>query len=824
MGAVLLTWYLLATTAGLIAWPLLYRLLPGLPDRGFSLARVAGLLLIGYLFWLGGSLGLLANEPGSATLAAAILLGLGLWFYGKRREDVPGMLAWLRTHRGAALTSELVFVLAFAAWLIVRSYNPEILGTEKPMELAFLNGVRGSAVFPPRDPWLSGYAISYYYFGYVIVGMLADLSGVASEVAFNAGIALLLALTCQAAYGIALNLLLAARADGEPLNAPVGALLAPFFVAIAGNLQGLLELLRGLLLLPASVLAWFDIEDISTPLTTVTWPPDRYLWWWRASRVIQDRDIAGVSIGLQPIDEFPMFSFVLGDMHPHVLALPFALGALALAFNAMRQRELLRLPQMLTYAVYFGGLAFLNAWDLPIYGFVLLLAMLLQSARTEGNLPWQSAGRVALRWLAIIAGGLLLYLPWILSFSSQAGGILPNPVFATRFHQFAVMFAVPLLLIIALLIKEIATHHSDLDWSLGWIVAVGLLLTLIVMLAGLSLIALDVEPYATIFLLSSTGVNVAGLDADQLSILVPGALRQVVMHRISRPVTPLFLTLLIAAAVALLGRWLPRVDEPRDTESGQSTAFVLLLVITGAMLTLGPEFLYLRDNFGQRINTIFKFYYAGWVLWGVAASYAAAKLMAARRPGWRIASGVLTLLLLAASLIYPAFAIPTRTNNFGADSLDGPTLDGLAWLRNSNPDDYAAIQWLRANADPDEVLVEAVGGAYSYYGRISASTGLPTVMGWSNHERQWRGDLYDEVAGGREEAVREIYNSPSIDRALDLLRQYGVTYIYVGGLERDPGFASLAGIAKFEQYLTAVYRSGGVAIYRVDLPRVEEEP
>ena len=176
-----------------------------------------------------------------------------------------------------------------------------MLGTEKPMELAFINAILHSPVFPPHDPWLSGYAISYYYFGYVMVAMLAKLGGVPGSVAFNLGVAMVFGVSASGIYGMVYNLL--AGKGGIQSRLLTLPLLGPLFVLLAGNLEGFLEMLhaRGLFW---SRLAnggwvspfwkWLDLVELtSPPAQPLSWVPSRYLWWWRASRVVQDYDVAG---------------------------------------------------------------------------------------------------------------------------------------------------------------------------------------------------------------------------------------------------------------------------------------------------------------------------------------------------------------------------------------------------------------------------------------------------------------------------------------------------------------------------------------------------
>jgi uncharacterized membrane protein len=201
----LVLWYAFIALAGWLIFPLAYRLLAFLPDRGLALARPLGLLLWSYVFWLLASLQVLQNDLGGVIMALLLVGGLSLWMM--RNGNAGEMRAWLRDHRGLVLVSEILFFVLFAFMVLNRSASPEAASTEKPMELAFINAILRSPGFPPADPWLSGYSISYYYFGYVMVAMLARVSGVSGGVAFNLGLAGWFALTGLAAFSVLYNLL-----------------------------------------------------------------------------------------------------------------------------------------------------------------------------------------------------------------------------------------------------------------------------------------------------------------------------------------------------------------------------------------------------------------------------------------------------------------------------------------------------------------------------------------------------------------------------------------------------------------------------------------
>jgi uncharacterized membrane protein len=260
---------------------------------------------------------------------------------------MPDLCTFLREKWKLVLTVEVLFALALVGWALLRAYAPykiEPTGGEKFMEIAFQNAILRSEHFPPLDPWLSDFAISYYYFGYVMMALLTGLSGAVSGVGFDLYDALLFALTLLGSFGVVYNLVaftLNARhkkdgtvvPDAPPLAAGI---LCGLLVAVMGNLEGVLEVLHARGVLPDSFWNWIDIPGLAqSPVINSWYPGDVFMWWWRASRVLADKNFFGQNMGVQPIDEFPFFSFLLGDNHPHVLALPFVLLAIGLAFNLL---------------------------------------------------------------------------------------------------------------------------------------------------------------------------------------------------------------------------------------------------------------------------------------------------------------------------------------------------------------------------------------------------------------------------------------------------------------------------------------------------------
>ncbi|RME44524.1 MAG: hypothetical protein D6796_11665, partial [Caldilineae bacterium] len=333
------TFWLILQVFHLIGLPVAFTLFKNLPDRGYAFARPLGLLLTGYVLWLAGSLGLLRNNSGGLLLAMAMVAIFG-WVW-QRQQGEGGLRDWLASHWRYALSVEAMFAVALAGWAIFKAYNPNIetAGGEKWMETAFVNATLLSPAFPPQDPWLSGFGISYYYFGYVLMAMLTRLSGIVATTAFNLFIPTLFALTLTGAYGVTVNLLAAWAGEAvSAARARWSGLLGPLFVAVMGHWEGVLEVLHSRGLLSPDFWDWLDIRDLKIPPAGPgPWIPTRFIWWWRGSRVLTDYALTGQE--QEVIDEFPFFSFMLGDVHPHVLALPFVLLAIALALNMLLGRQ-----------------------------------------------------------------------------------------------------------------------------------------------------------------------------------------------------------------------------------------------------------------------------------------------------------------------------------------------------------------------------------------------------------------------------------------------------------------------------------------------------
>ena len=781
-----LVWLLTIELLGLVALPLAFLLFHRLPDRGYTLAKPLALLLFPFVLWILGLTHLIPNTR--FTIIGILVLGTAV-SVGLLNRYKDQLAVFVRAEWRTLLVAEGVFLAFLLLWLGIASGSPDISQTEKLMDFGFMNAVLQSRFFPPEDPWLAGHSISYYYFGHFIMAFLIKLTGISPAVGFNLAGALVPALVAMGAFGLIYNLV---RLSGAGRGAALGfGLAAPALVVLVGNLEGALEFMHLRGWGGDGFWGWVGIKGLEGGANTGSGAfPDNIsgFWWWRASRVI-DTLADGRSLDFT-INEFPFFSFLLRDLHAHVMSLPFIVLVLALGLNLFQSpaklgfRWLLRQPwEAGAIALFLGSLAFINAWDFPLMVAVLMGLILVKSYGQEGgNL------QLALRNTAFLLGpivllAVVLFLPFYWTLAGQAPLVLPLEDPSTRPFLFFIAIGLLFLLGLSLLLRQLSgLVRPDLGQAPAALAAIILPLVPFLVWAAIVLVSTTVTDGP-----AQAFTKVGG----RLLWVVPG-LAMVGLAGFS------------AAQRLLLGR------DPL-------LAFPLVLLGVAMLILVGAELFYVVDVFGNRMNTVFKVYFQAWLLLALVGAYAL-YYWRRQRPGPGVAPRlghytwiVVVGLLAANSLYYPVGAGLDRAGLLGQGStLESNTLDGLAFLRGSDPGEYEAILWLRDQASWGRI-VEAVGGEWSDYGRISAGTGLPTVLGWKGHERQWRGSY--RPFDGREEDVAQIYRSDDPMEALRLLQGYDVRYVYVGSRERAS--YGQAGMEKFDDFLRTAFTAHGVTIYEM---------
>jgi YYY domain-containing protein len=837
MGS-LLAWWAVVVVLGFAALPLTFLTLKHLPDKGYAFSKVIALLFMGYVGWLVGHLGFNAAIPFIVLFLLIVVSSLLL------SRSYHAMVEFFKARVGYVLVVELLFLAAFLLAGAFKMRTGDITGTEKPMDFAMINGILASGQMPPQDPWLSGGSISYYYFGYFIVAMLVKLTNTVPSVAFNLAVALIWALAAIGSFGLGYALTRRYRY----------AALSSVSAVVLGNLDYWHRAFQSFALgdLRATYYNFTGDASMAKGLSGFfgfVFSPVAHYWdYFQASRVVK------VTATEKLINEFPSFSFFLSDLHPHVMAIPFVLLALALVFSLMKAplpsleafggRRPWQVAQMVLLAVVFGSLGFLNSWDFPTLTLLLVLALGLQTLwsapQVDAKDRWKVLGLVL---GPVVAGSFLLFLPFYIKFQSQAKGIgLVKD--RTDLYYLFILFGFFLVVLIPTLtgraftaltekVGRAKTRKSEL---LECVVCgregegkkfCGHCGGEVALTADAEVTPIPSESFRNFLRSIGSWMTDASFPGKGwVIILAVGVLLAVLnLGKLNMSVIVAGLSLAFLAILSFGAK-----NDSKEMVFGSLLAFV------AALLLVGCEVLYVKDHFSDgdlyRMNSVFKFHYQVWLLLSIAIAPLLKWLLEVQYPAWqvwqRVTWIVLALFVLIGAAMYPALTVYERARN-----VSNRTLDGLAGYRMSNPGDTEAAEWVKKNVVPVKgktpVVLESWGGSYSTFARIATQSGVPTILGWDFHEAQWRGS-WDKAAirGGqvddtvlkRRGDVDTIYSTTDVALAKDLLRKYGVEYVVVGMLERDgtphkPGYPA-EGLAKFGMMGPLVFNQSGTVIYKID--------
>ncbi|MEK6753271.1 MAG: DUF2298 domain-containing protein [Chloroflexota bacterium] len=818
-----LVWYGFIFVLGLFAYPIARFALPGLKQYVYPLGRIVGLVLLAWLSWMGGSVGIPYTRVSiSVAFVMVVVAGVGLWM--KRRDQFKE--EWNANRRFFVIV-EILFFVFFLIDLLIRLGNSDMWhpakGGERPMDFSYFNAVLRSESFPPYDPWFAGGYINYYYYGFVLAGTPVKLLGIVPSIAYNFILPTWFALVAVGAFAIGWNLVESYKLkveDDQPsifnLQLVTG-LAAAFMTVLLGNLGTIRTVFWGFqrMAAPGGVIPvdatfvqkWiWGAQGLFMSFSGSLLPIGRGDWYWFPSRVIPAPN------DVEPITEFPLFTFLYSDMHAHMLVMPITLFIIAWAISFIKSRAQLSRSEWIAAfgigALMVGALKPTNTWDLYTYfplaaiavAYTLYKNPLIPSSFDTlrvRTLPSPEGGRQGEGWLwrAVVALGAvvllyllgsLLYYPFDHWYGQSYGAVDSWKGSHTPISSYFTQWGLFLFIIVAWLAWETR------EWMAS---------TPVSHLSKLRNYVLAIEISIAVF----------------ISLLAFFAVKGVRVEWMALPLA------------AWAGTLILRPNMP-DVKRG-----VLLMIGTALALTLAVEVVVLVGDIG-RMNTVFKLYLQAWMLLAVSAAASAGWLLNVF-PFWRLRWRAIfqggVYILLAGAFMFTL----TATSDKIADRMtpSAPhTLDSLEYMKysyyssygNDYPldEDYYAIHWMQENIEGSPVIVEAApaGRQYEWHSRFTIYTGLPGVVGWQYHQQQQRVTFSNQVIQ-RGVDVDNFYNSPDKDAAVNFIRKYDVRYIVVGKLEFakytpvDPGIPD--GLLKFNQFngilWKEVYRYGETVIYEV---------
>lgn len=690
-------------------------------------------------------------------LSIALGLASGLVVLAVGLVSVERWTGWReRFRRGVPAYG--VLLLAFCFVLGLRLVDPAVdpASGEKFLDFGLLRAHIRATRLPAEDIWFAGDPFSYYYAGQYTVALLARLTGTPARYAYNLGLATSYAALVTAAYGLAGAIGRRWDAGGH------AALVAVFFVGLASNLTTSVRIFIWALpdAVPDTIAALFPAAGGWLALHPLEFH------YWRASRVVPGM-----------ISEFPLFAYLNGDLHAHMLAAPMSLLAIACLYASTRPQATDRYRRHLVVGAVpaiAGFVTAANAWSLPVLAGLTWLTLYFAPTDSAALFPASLAGRVD-------------------SSSDSRDG----PSTLRRGGAVTLLAALVTTLAVA--------------WSLPiWLVSDGVG-------RGLGLFPAR-SPLWSLVLVHGVFLAVFGpflwrrlsLSTQYRRVAIGGLVVLVAVGTMGR-----------VAGVSLFGAFVLGAWAVLERErGGVQTGYETVLALGAFGLVVLVELVYLSEPAAVgRFNTFFKMYATVWVLLGVAASVVVGRYLASRRPlrppGLPVfdARALVVAVLLLSSGTYAVGATVewTTYEDPTVRTPDDPTLDALAFAETRYPARMDAIAWLDDRSGTPTLLSAPgtdIGDGYRWVNAPSSLTGLPTVAGWA-HEVGYRGDT---AYWSRVSDVETMFTGTTAARHR-LLQEYDVQYVYYGPIERQ---RYGTGLFADDPALTVAYNTDAVTVYRVE--------
>ncbi len=705
LGLVIKFWLVLFII-GILFLPITTKIFRGFFDKGYIFSKILGVIILSYTLFLFSTTYILPFNTLSILLIFIIYLVALLFSYGLKIPKLPE-----KKLRRIWVFEESVFLVCILFWCYVKGFQPDINGLEKFMDFGFINSAIRTEYFPAIDMWFAKEPINYYYFGHLITAFLTKLTGIESFITYNIMLSAIFAFCFAGSFSLVFSVAYDIFKKIRP--SILAGLLSAFLVTFSGNLHTIYTFFEGYQgenPVPFWELKMLPLENYGTTY-----------WYPNATRFIHNT-----------IHEFPSYSFVVSDLHGHVLDIPIVLLTLAATYVLVRKKGLTILNVFL-FSFLTAIMYMTNAWDGILYSGLIGIIIILKSSKlpravSKNNYSFQRFypffQSTFVKFLILGLGFFLFTLPFNVYFKPFASGIgflcAPESLQGTSFGPF---------LFEGDHCQRSPFYQLAILWGFFYIT----MLTFVLFLVTKGKKLLDTKP----------------------------------------------------------------------------VLFMLILFFFASLLILIPEFVYAKDIYPDhyRANTMFKLGYQAFIMLSLTSGLAITILIRSWKKIFLIPLFVVLIVLV---MIYPYFAIQSYFGDITPDRYQG--LNGISYLKFKYPEDYEAIMWLRENVSGQPVIAEAQGDSYTDYARVSANTGLPTILGWTVHEWLWRGDY--SIPQPRIEDVKTLYEG-NVSEGREIIERYHVSYIFIGNLERKK-YQNI-NVAKFRELATPVFTNGTTTIYQVNL-------
>jgi len=465
----ILTWWFLIFILGIIFLPLTTILFKKFWDKGYIFSKTISIIILTYLIFLGGVLKILTFTNLNLFLLILLILFFNFLIL-KQKNNFSIFIKTFKENYKIFIFEEIIFLLILIVWSFVRGFTPNIEGLEKYMDWGFINSALRSKYLPPQDMWFSGETINYYYFGHLMFAVLTKISTISSAITYNLAIATICALTFVSSFSIASNLVFLSLKKISFQKIIAAGLISALLLTFGGNFHSVFKIVK------------LDIKNNNNKLvlnkTEINKAIDSY-WYPDATRFIgYDPDVQD-----KTIHEFPVYSFVVSDLHGHMNDIPIVLFFMAFLLVSCFYLSPILLIIISGFTLSIAYMT--NAWDFAIYG--LLFAIFTFFLNLKNNSK-NSLKKTLTNGILTICCWFIFSIPFSLKFIPMGNGLKISDTHSP-FYQLFILYGgfwliiLPLLLLF--LIKKMKSKKLYLKTSDIFVLTTILTATLLIIIPEL---------------------------------------------------------------------------------------------------------------------------------------------------------------------------------------------------------------------------------------------------------------------------------------------------------------------------------------------------
>lgn len=409
-------WWIFFLLLSIVGYPLTYFLFGKFKDGGWGLSKTLSILLISYCVFILSIGKVVAFTQGFLFVALTVFSIINLFIFYKHAKEI--ITSCQKNVRYIAI-SEILFALGLLLWSFVRAHQPDINGLEKFMDYGFVNTLLRSDYLPPKDMWAAGLPINYYWYGHFVTALLTKILNIPSYITYNLMLATIVGFALSSVFSVVTTLISHQYPKIGRRVIIIGALISTLFLSFGGNFH--------------------------TPFYVIQNGIEKY-WYPDATRFI----------GYNPdtndktIHEFPLYSYVVADLHGHLLNLPFVLLFIGLLLRAVVTEKNINYKYTLPLGFLLGIMFMTSTWDFGNYNILSGITFGLLALR-EKKVSLNALIKSITLVLQVFISGIIFALPFILNFESIAEGVAFVNA-RTPYWQLLILWGVPLLLTMIFLI------------------------------------------------------------------------------------------------------------------------------------------------------------------------------------------------------------------------------------------------------------------------------------------------------------------------------------------------------------------------------------